>query len=131
MAPKKTSTSAAPAMNHASIRKLDTSSTQRKISNIPMVLSWGSGISPDGFLPYILLLVVIIVAVVIVAVIVIVVVGEGWVNEFHQDKTSSVRVPVVNFTLQSLVQLLWENTDSVHSNLRMSPTAPSVHLKLK
>ncbi|GKD86505.1 hypothetical protein Tco_1357659 [Tanacetum coccineum] len=25
----------------------------------------------------------------------------GWANEFHQDKASSVRVPVANFTLQS------------------------------
>nr|GFA92483.1 hypothetical protein [Tanacetum cinerariifolium] len=51
---------------------------QGEVSNIPMVLSWGGGISPDGFLPSIMLLVVIIAAVVIVAVIVIVVVvGEG------------------------------------------------------
>ncbi|GJX89934.1 hypothetical protein Tco_0343260 [Tanacetum coccineum] len=28
----------------------------------------------------------------------------GWVNEFHQDKASSTRVPVANFTLQSSVQ---------------------------
>nr|GEV09807.1 hypothetical protein [Tanacetum cinerariifolium] len=57
---------------------LDTSFTQEKVSDIPMVLSWGDGISSDGFLPSILLLVVIIDAVVIVAVIVIVVVvGEG------------------------------------------------------
>ncbi|GJT31657.1 hypothetical protein Tco_0922076 [Tanacetum coccineum] len=28
---------------------------------------------------------------------------EGWANEFHQDKASSVRVPVANFTLQSSV----------------------------
>nr|GEV07916.1 hypothetical protein [Tanacetum cinerariifolium] len=148
----------------------DTSSTQGKVSNIPMVLSWGGSISPDGFLPSILLLAVSIAVVVIVAVIVIVVViGEAVTfpsllqgnppmktsiiflefgtivgqkppipgifsrqeNEFHQDKASSVRVPVANFTLQTSVQLLWENTDSVRSNQRMSPTSPSVHLKLK
>nr|GEU80097.1 putative reverse transcriptase domain-containing protein [Tanacetum cinerariifolium] len=54
-----------------------------------------------------------------------------WANKFHQDKDSSVRVRVANFTLQSSVQLLRENTDSVHSNQRMSPTTPSVPLKLK
>ncbi|GJZ97345.1 hypothetical protein Tco_0669798 [Tanacetum coccineum] len=40
--------------------------TQGKASSIPFVFSWGSSISPNGFLPSILLLVVIIVAVVIV-----------------------------------------------------------------
>ncbi|GJS07392.1 hypothetical protein Tco_0364188 [Tanacetum coccineum] len=55
----------------------------------------------------------------------------GWANEFHQDKASSVRVPVANFTLQSSVQLLRENTDSVRSNQRMRPTTPFVPLKLK
>ncbi|GKG30973.1 hypothetical protein Tco_0423461, partial [Tanacetum coccineum] len=54
-----------------------------------------------------------------------------WANEFHQDKASSVRVPVENFTLQSSVQLLLENTDSVRSNQRMRPIAPSIPLKLK
>ncbi|GKG06779.1 hypothetical protein Tco_0329748, partial [Tanacetum coccineum] len=54
-----------------------------------------------------------------------------WANEFHQDKASSVRVPIANFTLQSSIQLLQENTDSVHSNQRMRPTSPSVPLKLK
>ncbi|GJR89244.1 hypothetical protein Tco_0213255 [Tanacetum coccineum] len=53
--------------------------TQRKVSSIPIVLSWGSSISPDSFLPSILLLVVIIVAVVIVVVtvVLVVVVSEG------------------------------------------------------
>nr|GEW04109.1 hypothetical protein [Tanacetum cinerariifolium] len=55
------------------------------------------GISPEGFLPLILLLVVIIATVVVM----------------------------------SSVQLLRENIDSVHSNQRMRPTAPSVPLKLK
>ncbi|GJT65328.1 hypothetical protein Tco_1016808 [Tanacetum coccineum] len=36
-----------------------------------------------------------------------------------------------NFTLQSLVQLLRENTDSVRSNQQMRLTTPSVPLKLK
>ncbi|GKD83294.1 hypothetical protein Tco_1350133 [Tanacetum coccineum] len=83
-----------------------TSFTQGKVSSIPIVFSWGGSISPYGFLPSILLLVVIIVAVVIVVVMVVlvVVVVEGWANEFHQDKASSVRVPVANFTLQSSVQ---------------------------
>nr|GEW55018.1 putative ribonuclease H-like domain-containing protein [Tanacetum cinerariifolium] len=56
---------------------------------------------------------------------------SGWENEFHHDKASSVRVPIANFTLQSSVQFLRENTDSVCSNQRMSPTAPSVPLKFK
>nr|GFB22244.1 hypothetical protein [Tanacetum cinerariifolium] len=55
----------------------------------------------------------------------------GWAKEFHQDRASSVKVPVANFTLQSLVQLLWENTNSVRSNQRISPIAPSEPLKLK
>ncbi|GJY22856.1 hypothetical protein Tco_0396514 [Tanacetum coccineum] len=105
---------------------------QRKVSSIPFVFSWGGSISPDSFLPSILLLLVIIVAVaIVVTIILVVVVVEGWANEFHQDKASSVRVPVANFTLQSSVQLLWENTDSVRSNQRMRPTAPSVPLKFK
>ncbi|GKD77707.1 hypothetical protein Tco_1340328, partial [Tanacetum coccineum] len=75
--------------------------TQGKTSSIPTVFSWGGSISPDSFLPSILLLLVIIIAVVITVILVAVVVGEGWANEFHQDKASSVRVPVANFTLQS------------------------------
>ncbi|GJU81887.1 hypothetical protein Tco_1284252 [Tanacetum coccineum] len=94
------------------------------ISRIPI----GGGISPEGFLPSILLLVVIIVSVVIIAVIlvvvviaivgvvivvmfirIIVVVGGvssifkplfvfiGWAYAFHQDRASSVTVPVANF----------------------------------
>ncbi|GKD72418.1 hypothetical protein Tco_1330700 [Tanacetum coccineum] len=55
----------------------------------------------------------------------------GWVKEFHQDRASSIKVPVANFTLQSSVQSLRENTDSVHSNQLISPTAPSEPLKLK
>ncbi|GKC96443.1 hypothetical protein Tco_1161885 [Tanacetum coccineum] len=103
-----------------------------KASSIPTIFSWGDSISPGSSLPSILLLLVIIVAIVIfVMVILVVVVGEGWANEFHQDKASSVRVPVANFTLQSSMQLLRENTDSVRSNQRMRPTTPSVPLNLK
>ncbi|GKG21288.1 hypothetical protein Tco_0383883, partial [Tanacetum coccineum] len=36
-----------------------------------------------------------------------------WAYAFHQDKASSVRVPVANVTLFSLAHLLRENTDSV------------------
>ncbi|GJX29704.1 hypothetical protein Tco_0237783 [Tanacetum coccineum] len=56
-----------------------TSFTQGKFSSIPTVFSWGGSISPDGFLPSILLLVVIIVVVVVVVavIVVVVVVGEG------------------------------------------------------
>ncbi|GJS33246.1 hypothetical protein Tco_0531628 [Tanacetum coccineum] len=86
-------------------------------------------IRPKGFMSSVLLWLVIIVAVVGVGVTVVVVV-ESWAKEFHQDRASSVKVPVANFTLQSSVQLLRENTDSVHSNKRIRPTAPSVPLKL-
>ncbi|GJT44852.1 hypothetical protein Tco_0953567 [Tanacetum coccineum] len=37
----------------------------------------------------------------------------GWAYAFHQDKASSVRVPVANVTLFSSAHLLRENTDSV------------------
>ncbi|GJX00815.1 hypothetical protein Tco_0184728, partial [Tanacetum coccineum] len=53
--------------------------TQGKASSIPTIFSWGNSISPDGFLPYILLLLVIIdaVAIVVTVILVVVVVGEG------------------------------------------------------
>ncbi|GJW18253.1 hypothetical protein Tco_0025689 [Tanacetum coccineum] len=109
------------------------------VFSIPFVLSWGGNISFDSFLPSILLLVVIIITIVIVVVILIVVVvvivevvivvviigvvvivgGVSsilkfcWAYAFHQDKASSVRVPVANVTLSSSTHLLRENTDSV------------------
>ncbi|GJX72128.1 hypothetical protein Tco_0309299 [Tanacetum coccineum] len=43
----------------------------------------------------------------------------GWAYAFHQDKASSVKVPVANATLFSSAQLLRENADSVRSNERM------------
>ncbi|GJY88234.1 hypothetical protein Tco_0502862, partial [Tanacetum coccineum] len=54
--------------------------TQGKASSIPTVFSWGNSISPDGFLPSILLLLVIIivVAIVVTVIVVVVVVGEGF-----------------------------------------------------
>ncbi|GJV98005.1 hypothetical protein Tco_1549582 [Tanacetum coccineum] len=39
----------------------------------------------------------------------------GWAYAFHQDKASSVKVPVANVTLFSSAHLLRENTDSVRS----------------
>ncbi|GKF58286.1 hypothetical protein Tco_0171823, partial [Tanacetum coccineum] len=51
--------------------------TQGKASSIPTVFSWGDSISPNNFLPSILLLLVIIVAVVIVVVTVVLVVVVG------------------------------------------------------
>ncbi|GKE92568.1 hypothetical protein Tco_1573663 [Tanacetum coccineum] len=59
--------------------------TQRKVSSIPIVFSYGGSISPNGFLPSILLLVVIIVVVVVVTVILVVVIGEGYGNGFLQS----------------------------------------------
>nr|GEV38368.1 reverse transcriptase domain-containing protein [Tanacetum cinerariifolium] len=89
-----------------------------KASNIPTVFSWGGNISPEGFLPSILLLAVIIIAVAIVVTVVlifvdtiigVVVVGGGvlsiiklsfmiigWANEFHQDK-ASLMSPTASF----------------------------------
>ncbi|GJR33390.1 hypothetical protein Tco_1109622 [Tanacetum coccineum] len=55
----------------------------------------------------------------------------SWAYAFHQDKASSVKVPVANVTLFSSAHLLRENTDSVRSNQRIRPTAPSVPLKQK
>ncbi|GJZ51734.1 hypothetical protein Tco_0606249 [Tanacetum coccineum] len=40
----------------------------------------------------------------------------SWAYAFHQDKASSVRVPVANVTLSSSAHLLRENTDSVRSS---------------
>ncbi|GKG11800.1 hypothetical protein Tco_0346037, partial [Tanacetum coccineum] len=37
--------------------------TQRKASSIPIIFSWGGNISPEGFLPSIMLLAIILVAV--------------------------------------------------------------------
>ncbi|GKA64615.1 hypothetical protein Tco_0764322, partial [Tanacetum coccineum] len=84
--------------------------TQEMISSIPI----GGSISPEGFLPSILLLVVIIVTVVIAIVILIVVVIDD-VSLFLKlsfDRASLVKVPVANATLFSPAQLLRENTDS-------------------
>nr|GEV44304.1 hypothetical protein [Tanacetum cinerariifolium] len=98
----------------------DISSTQGKVSNIPMVLSWGGGISPDSFLPSFLLLVVIIATVVIVAVIVIVVVvGEGWANEFHQDRASSIEPDLGELT--SIVELRIRKNVLSTTNVNLSP----------
>ncbi|GJX64625.1 putative reverse transcriptase domain-containing protein [Tanacetum coccineum] len=54
--------------------------TQRKVSSIPTIFSWGDSISPDGFLPSIMLLLVIIVeiAIVVVMVVLVVVVVEVY-----------------------------------------------------
>ncbi|GJV58970.1 hypothetical protein Tco_1465070 [Tanacetum coccineum] len=53
--------------------------TQRMVSNIPIVFSWGDNIRPEGFLSYVLLWLVIIVAVVGVGVMVVVVVESSSV----------------------------------------------------
>ncbi|GJS68814.1 hypothetical protein Tco_0683379 [Tanacetum coccineum] len=63
----------------------------------------------DSFLPSVLLWLVIIVVVVgvgvgVTVVVIVAVVGaaiESWAYAFHQDKASSVRVPVANVTLFS------------------------------
>ncbi|GJW32749.1 hypothetical protein Tco_0052781 [Tanacetum coccineum] len=95
-------------------------------------------ISPNRFLSSILLVVVIIVTVVIVVVILVVVIFAivevvivvvvvrlacsipiRWAYAFHQDKASSVKVPVVNVTLFSSAHLLLENTVSVRVPVRL------------
>ncbi|GJY22348.1 hypothetical protein Tco_0394914 [Tanacetum coccineum] len=54
--------------------------TQRTVSNIPIVFSWGGSISPKGFLSSVILWLVIIVAVVGVSVTVVVVESSSVVN---------------------------------------------------
>nr|GFA51956.1 hypothetical protein [Tanacetum cinerariifolium] len=122
--------------------------TQGTVSSIPIVFNYGGSIGPEGFWPSILLLTVIIVMVAIVVAVVVdtiiginvIVVGvpsiiklafviTGWAYAFHQNKASSIRVPVANVTLFSSAQLLRENTNSVRSNQQMRPTAPFVPLK--
>ncbi|GKC15274.1 hypothetical protein Tco_1012056 [Tanacetum coccineum] len=108
-----------------------------------------------SFLPSVLGIVVAIVGVAIVVVAAGAIVESSSVVKlsfvayaFHQDKASSVKVPVakvtlfssahllrentgtlVKVTLFSSAHLLRENTDSVRSNQRIRPTAPSVPLK--
>ncbi|GJU89301.1 hypothetical protein Tco_1301724 [Tanacetum coccineum] len=74
-------------------------------------------ISPEGSLPSILLLVVIIVTVIIVVVTVILVVVVVAIIEDSPDKASLGDCTSSNFTLQSSVQLLRENTDSIRVSL--------------
>ncbi|GKA78741.1 hypothetical protein Tco_0785278 [Tanacetum coccineum] len=114
--------------------------TQGIVSSIPIIFSWSDNIRPEGFLSFVQLWLVIIVAVVgvgvgvtvvVVIIVAVVVVVESWAYAFHQDKASSVRVPVANVTLFSSAHLLRENTDLVRSNQRMRPTAPSVPFKLE
>ncbi|GJX15745.1 hypothetical protein Tco_0216577 [Tanacetum coccineum] len=117
------------------------SCTQRKVSmvpfvfSIPFVLSWGGSISSDSLLPSILLLVnyVLLPAPSTSGMVKVFLQFEAlksWAYAFHQDKASSVRVPVANVTLSSSTHLLRENTDSVRSNQRMRPTAPFRTIKI-
>ncbi|GKF23162.1 hypothetical protein Tco_0075484 [Tanacetum coccineum] len=85
-----------------------------------------------SFLPLVLAIVVAIVGVAVVGVTAGVVVESSsvvklslvvirylhwsWAYAFHQDKASSVKVPVAKVTLFSSAHLLQENTDSVRSN---------------
>ncbi|GJU39756.1 hypothetical protein Tco_1192713 [Tanacetum coccineum] len=68
-----------------------------------------------SYIPVILWLVIIVVVVgigvtvVVIVAVVVVVVVECWAYAFHQDKASSVRVPVANVTLFSSVHLLQTN----------------------
>ncbi|GJS85798.1 hypothetical protein Tco_0752339 [Tanacetum coccineum] len=123
-----------PCVEIASLAQREISGIQREISGIPSVL-----------------LLTIVVAIVGVAVVVVaagaVVESSSvvklsfvvtrylhwsfacWAYAFHQDKASLVKVPVANVTLFSSAHLLRENTDSVRSNQRIRPTAPSVPLK--
>nr|GEU53893.1 copia protein [Tanacetum cinerariifolium] len=100
--------------------------TQGTVSSILTVLSWGGSIRPE-VVDVIIRIVDVVVGV--PSIIKLLFVITGWTYAFHQDKASSVRVPVANVTSFSLAQLLRENTDSVRSNQRMSPTAHSIPLK--
>nr|GFC23448.1 hypothetical protein [Tanacetum cinerariifolium] len=71
--------------------------TQRKASSIPIVFSWGDSISPEGFLPSILLLAVIIVVVSIVVTVVLVVVD------------AIIRVIVVIGGVSSIIKLFCDH----------------------
>ncbi|GKF42913.1 hypothetical protein Tco_0126255, partial [Tanacetum coccineum] len=51
--------------------------TQRKVSNIPIILGWSDSIRPEGFMSSVLLWLVIIVAVVGVGITVVVVVVQS------------------------------------------------------
>ncbi|GKA80985.1 hypothetical protein Tco_0787677 [Tanacetum coccineum] len=69
--------------------------TQGKAFSIPTIFSWGSSISPDGFLLSILLLLVIIVAfVIVVTVVLVVVVGEVMV--MASSKVEALRAAGTN-----------------------------------
>ncbi|GKB14587.1 hypothetical protein Tco_0848510 [Tanacetum coccineum] len=65
--------------------------TQRKVFSVPIVFSWGDNISPDDFLPSIMLLLVIIVAVsiVVTVILVVVVIGEGMI---HNELSNSAKI---------------------------------------
>ncbi|GJY11970.1 hypothetical protein Tco_0381279 [Tanacetum coccineum] len=74
---------------------------------ITIVFSWGDNISPDGFLPSILLLLVIIVAVSIVV--------KAGANEFHRQCFFSLEYNS-KFPLQVIGTVAREIADSVRSN---------------
>ncbi|GJZ71735.1 hypothetical protein Tco_0635586 [Tanacetum coccineum] len=108
------------------------------VASITLNSTRSGSICFDSFLPSVLLWLVIIVVVVGVGVTVVVVIAvivvvesssvvklsfmitwylhRSWACAFHQEKASSVRVPVENVTLFSSAHLLRENTDSVRSN---------------
>nr|GEW90479.1 hypothetical protein [Tanacetum cinerariifolium] len=97
-----------------------TSSSQGKVSNITIVLSWGSSISVDGFLPSILLLVNCALlpdsltselcsrTILLYQELLKFRPGDlvrffiliGWANEFHQDKASSTRLTTLFIPLK-------------------------------
>nr|GFC47629.1 hypothetical protein [Tanacetum cinerariifolium] len=77
--------------------------TQGMISSIPIVLSWGGSIRPEGFWPFILLLTVIIVTVAIVVAVVLVII----------DMTIGIVVVVVG--APSIIKLAIVITGSLHT----------------
>nr|GEU52038.1 hypothetical protein [Tanacetum cinerariifolium] len=112
--------------------------TQRMVSSILTVLSWGGSIRPEGFRPSILLLTVIIVAVAIVVVVVLVVVAAIiGIVAVVVGVPSIIKLSFV--IIGGLVGLFYSNRLGVciplgqgvivRSNQRMRPTAPSVLLK--
>ncbi|GJS71066.1 zinc finger, CCHC-type containing protein, partial [Tanacetum coccineum] len=87
--------------------------TKRSISSIPI----GGSISPEGFLPSILLMVFMVTVVIVAVILLACSIPIGWAYAFHQDKASLVKVPVQMFILFYSDQLYGENTDLVRVSL--------------
>ncbi|GJV69181.1 hypothetical protein Tco_1484690 [Tanacetum coccineum] len=68
----------------------------------------------------------VVIVVMIIGVVVVVMIRGFSAYAFHQERRHRLEVPEANVNLSSSAHMLRENTDSVRSNQRMRPTAPSV-----